>query len=93
MHADGKSTLASVSKWNSVKVNWLQSKTNRRIIKKFFYGFAAYKALAKRQSLVSISKDRRTCLRRCIKEDFKAVNISIEIISCEISKLVIIRTI
>ena len=22
MHADGKSTLASVSKWNSVKVNW-----------------------------------------------------------------------
>ena len=23
MHADGKSTLASVSKWNSGKVNWL----------------------------------------------------------------------
>ena len=23
MHADGKSTLASASKWNSVKVNWL----------------------------------------------------------------------
>ena len=24
MHADGKSTLASVSKWNSRKVNWMQ---------------------------------------------------------------------
>ena len=24
MHADGKSTLASVSKWNSGKVNWAQ---------------------------------------------------------------------
>ena len=38
-------------------------------------------------------KDRITCLRRCFKEDFKAVNISIENISCEISKLVTIATI
>ena len=36
---------------------------------------------------------RRTCLRRCFKEYFKAVNISIENNSCEISKLVIIPTI
>ena len=38
-------------------------------------------------------KDRRTCLRRCFKEDFKAANISTENISCEISKFVTITTI
>ena len=38
-------------------------------------------------------KYRWTCLRRCFKEDFKAANISIENISCEISKLVTIATI
>ena len=29
MHADGKSTLASVSKWNSGKVNWQGITTTR----------------------------------------------------------------
>ena len=38
-------------------------------------------------------KNPRTCLRRCFKEDLKTVNISIENISCEISKLVTITKI
>ena len=38
-------------------------------------------------------KDLRTCLRRCFKEDFKAVRISIENVSCEISKPATIPTI
>ena len=38
-------------------------------------------------------KDRRTCLRRCFKEDFKAVRILIEKVSCEIAKLAIIPAI
>ena len=38
-------------------------------------------------------KDRRTCLQRCFKEDFKAVRISIEKVFCEISQLVIITRI
>ena len=41
----------------------------------------------------SSRKDRRTCLRRWFKEDFKAVRISIEKVSCEISQLVIITRI
>ena len=36
-------------------------------------------------------KDPRTCLRRCFNEDFKVINISIENISCEISKLVTLQ--
>ena len=36
--------------------------------------------------------DRRTCLRRCFKENFNPVNILTENISCEISKLVTITT-
>ena len=38
-------------------------------------------------------KDRRACSRRCFKEDFKAVRISIEKVPFEISKLAIIPTI
>ena len=32
MHADGKSTLVSVSKWNSGKVNWLLSFTFEQVV-------------------------------------------------------------
>ena len=38
MHADGKSTLASVSKWNSVKVNYASAANIEEVMKFYNLG-------------------------------------------------------
>ena len=53
MHADGKSTLASVSKWNSGKVN-LDSKIVSELFWKNLFSFSRYRPLKSGTSAGSI---------------------------------------
>ena len=68
MHADGKSTLASVSKWNSVKVNYVGScssdigsnidKTRKKVGMLFSSSFDSWKV----NNLIYVKFWRQACL-------------------------------